>query len=145
MTPAAPRHVAIWIDTHQALLVAFEADPLDRSITHRPGDGWSQYRVDAQQHLPLQQYYDAPLSYLEPQDEILILGPGQAKRELRQRIEQHGGPRGTVVGVHDAASLADVELVIPTGEIWHSEKAGTVQVDSLISRPVLALPPSSKI
>lgn len=113
----ASHHVAIWIDFHQAILFALEAGTLDRSGLHRPGDDWSQDRVDAQQYPSLQQYYEAVLSHLQSQDEVLIVGPGWAKRELRQRIEQHGGLRGRVVGLYDAPKLTEAELVFPTGEL----------------------------
>lgn len=135
MTRAASRHVAIWIDHHEAILLAFEIGPYDGPVPHRSGDGWSQYRVDARSCQLMQEYYDAVLSYLESQDEIWILGPGQAKHELRQRIEQHGTLRGKVVGLHDACRLTQVELVFPKGEVWHLEKADGAQVDSRIPRP----------
>ena len=85
-------------------------------------DGWSQYRVDAQRYPLIQQYYDAVLSHLEPQDEILILGPGQAKSELCRQIEQYEGLKGRVGGLHHPAGLTEVELVFPTGDAWRPEK-----------------------
>lgn len=122
MTCAASRHVAIWVDPHRAILLAFEAEPLDRSALLGQGEGWSQYHVDAQQYRSTQQYYGAVLSHLEPLDEILILGPGQAKLELRQLIEQQRGLKGKVVGLHHASGLTEVELVFPTGDVWRPEK-----------------------
>ena len=135
MTRAASRHVAIWIDRREAILFAFEVDPFDGSVPHRPGDDWSQYRVDARSYPLRQEYYDAVLSHLGSQDEIWILGPGQMKRELRQRIEQHDGQKGTVVGLHHASRPADVELIFPIGEIRRSENVEGVPVYPLIPRP----------
>jgi hypothetical protein len=143
MARAASRRVAIWIDPHEAILLAFEVGPFDGSVPHRPGDGWSQYRVDAQKYPLMQQYYDAVISHLESQDEIWILGPGQAKHELYQRIEQHGTLKGGVVGLHDACRLAKVELIFPKSEVWHLEKANGAQVDSRIPRPAQELPERS--
>jgi hypothetical protein len=134
MTRPVSRHVALWIDLQQAILLAFEAEPLDGSALHRPGEGRSQDRVGAHQYPSTQQYFGAVLSYLKPRDEILILGPGQAKLELRHQIEQQGGLKGKVVGLHDACRLAKVEVVFPTSEPWHSENAGEVQVDTSIPR-----------
>jgi hypothetical protein len=145
MARVASRHVAIWIDHHEAMLLVFEVGPFPSSLPHGPGDGWSQHRVDAQRYPLMQQYYDVVLSHLEPQDEILILGPGQAKRELCQWIEQHGGLKGKVVGLHHASRLADVELVFPAGEVWRSEEAGPAQVDTLSPRPVLEFPERSSV
>jgi hypothetical protein len=69
----------------------------------------------------MQQFYEALLSHLEPVDDILILGPGQAKHELCRQIDRCRGLRGKVVGLHHASTLAQVELVLPTGEFWPSE------------------------
>jgi hypothetical protein len=139
MTRAASRHVAIWIDRREAILFAFEVDPFDGSVPHRPGDDWSQYRVDARSYPLRQEYYDAVLSHLGSQDEIWILGPGQMKRELRQRIEQQGGLKGKVVGLHDACGLATVEVVFPSSGAWRAEKTGEAQVDTPIPRLALRL------
>lgn len=122
MTRVASRRAAIWIDHHEAILLAFEVGQFASSVPHRPGDGWSQHRLDAQEYPHMQQYYDAVLSHLEPQDEILILGPGQAKRELRRRIEQQGGPRGKIVGLYHASRVANAELIFPTGKLGYSKK-----------------------
>jgi hypothetical protein len=143
MECATSRHVAIWIDHHEAILLAFEVGPSDSSVPHRPGDGWSQHRVDAQEYPLVQQYYDAVLSHLESQDEIWILGPGQMKHELCQQIEQHGTLKGRVVGLHHASRLADVELVFLRGERWHLEKADGAQADPLSQRPAQKLPEGS--
>jgi len=122
MARVASRHVAIWIDHHEAIILGFEASPFASSVPHIPGDGWSQHRVDAQKYPFMQQYYDAVLSHLESQDEIWILGPGQVKHELRQQIEQQGTLKGKVVGLYRASRLAEADLVFPTGEIWRGGK-----------------------
>ena len=135
MTRPVSRHVAIWIDPREAILIAYEAEPLDSSALHRPGEGWSQDRVDAHQYPSTQQYVGAVLSHLKPLDEILILGPGQAKHELRHQIEQQRGLKGKVVGLYYASSLAKVEVVFPTSEAWRTKKAGEVQVGTPIPQP----------
>lgn len=130
MTRAASRHVAVWIDFHQAILLAFEAEPFDGSTLRRPGETCSQERVDAQHYPSPQQYFDAVLSHLGKLDEILILGPGQAKHELHHQIEQQVGLKGKAVGLYDASRLAEVDLVFPTGDVWRSDKPGRTQVVS---------------
>jgi len=114
-------NVAIWIDDKEAILLVF-ADPLEGSVSHSQGDGGSQYHVNAQQYLVRRQYYAAVLSYLGPGDEVLILGPGSAKRELCQRIKQHAGLKGNVVGLRRASGLAKVELVFPTIEAMNTSR-----------------------
>jgi hypothetical protein len=114
------RHVAIWLDHHQATLLIFEASSLPLSTVEGPEGEWFEYCVDGSQYPLAQDYYEAVLSPLEPQDEIFVLGPDQAKRELLQRIEGHRGAKGTVVGVHDASRLSEVDLVYPTDEVRHA-------------------------
>jgi hypothetical protein len=137
MTHEVPRHVAIWMDPQQAILLAFETEPFDRSTPHIRGRGgsWSQDCIDTQGYLSKEQYYDAVLSHLKPQDEILILGPGEAKLELRHQIERQGGQRGQVRGLYYASRLANVEVIVPTSEAWRSEKVDEPQADTRIPRP----------
>lgn len=134
MKREATRHVAIWIDSHQAILLGFAAEP------NSPGDGCFEYCVDAQQYPTMQQFYEAVLSHLQPQDEILILGPGRAKRQLCQRIERLGNLKGKVVGLQQAPELAEVELVFPTGGVSRSDRADATQIESPIPQPVLEFP-----
>jgi hypothetical protein len=135
MVDTTHRHVAIWIDLYQAVLLVFDVAPLQSSMTDRPNGRWSQLRVDAGQFLHLQHYYEAVLSLLEPQDEILILGPDQAKRELLWRIEGCQGERGKVVGIHEASQLSGVDLVYPTGEEWRAEDDDGRRAVALASKP----------
>ena len=137
MIRKVPRHIAIWIDAHQAILQISEAEPFGQSTLHRPGEGWSQGRVDAQQYPSAQQYYGAVLAHLEPLDEILILGPGRTKLELRRQIEKQEGLKGKVVGLYHASTLAEVEVIFPTSETWHAEQANEAEVDMPIPWPAL--------
>jgi hypothetical protein len=121
MVDTTHRHVAIWIDLYQAVLLVFDVVPLQRSMMDRPTGRRSQWRVDAGQFLHLQHYYKAVLSLLEPRDEILILGPDGAKRELLRRIKGCKGERGNVVGIHGASRLSGADLVYPTAEEWPAE------------------------
>lgn len=140
MTRTIPRHVVIWIDCQQTILFAFPGEQDDPSGASRQGDGWSQQRVDARECPSPPQYYDRVLALLEPQDQILILGPGQTKRELLQRIRQQDGFECELVGLRRSSRLPKVELVFPIDEIWPEERAGKVQVATPIVRPDLKPP-----
>jgi hypothetical protein len=120
MADTGSRHVAIWIDHRQAILLAFGVGSLAVSVAHRSGAGWSEYCVYAHKYPLAQGYYEAVLSYLRPEDEILIMGPGQAKRELRDQIECRGTLKGMVVGLYHASRLANVELVLPIDDARHT-------------------------
>lgn len=134
MAGRATRRVVIWIDNHEAILLAFEVGPFDSSVGQNPGDGWSLHRVDAERYSLTQQYYGAVLYHLQPEDEILILGPGQAKRELRQQIEQPGILKGKVIGLQYASRLADVELVSPTSGEWRLDDASPARNASRLDK-----------
>ena len=140
MISEGSRHVAVWIDQHQAILLAFENEKSKIAASNVPGNDCSECRVMAHENLPTQQYYSAVLAHLEPGDEVLILGPGQAKRELCRKIEQLEGRNGKVVGLRDASRLVRVEVVFPTGEGWTSGNATGSEVGAPPSRPALRFP-----
>ena len=51
------------------------------------------------------------IDHLGPVDEILILGPGQAKHELNNRIEHHKGLKGKVMDLVSAPEISELELI----------------------------------
>jgi len=118
MTQHTPRRVAIWVDHRTAILATFSGDHLDRENElhsngdpHTHGDDWSQHQFEAHQHAVLQHYYDEIVRHLGPVDEILILGPGQGKHELNQRIDHHKGLKGKIVAIQNADKMTEAELV----------------------------------
>ena len=87
------RRVAIWVDHREAIMVLFVGDHLDREKEILAGAdspvrdvNLPRYHLETHRHEVLKQYYDDVIQRLGPVDEILILGPGQAKHELRKRI-----------------------------------------------------------
>lgn len=111
------RQVAIWVDHHEAFLAKFQDEQLDREEEiyshagpHTHGGGWSQHRIDAHRHEQLNHFYDEILEHLGTVDEILILGPGQAKHELRSRIEHHKGLRGKVVQLKTTDKISEEQF-----------------------------------
>jgi peptide subunit release factor 1 (eRF1) len=124
MDQHVPRRVVVWIDHRVAILVAFAGKRLKREDElyseagpHTHGGGWSQHRFEAHRHALLQHFYDEVIHHLGPVDEILILGPGQAKHELHQRIDHHRGLKGKVIDVQNADKMTEAELVLQAGAI----------------------------
>ena len=118
MSHDMPRRVAVWIDHREAILIAFrgetvigEEELFSEAGPRTHGGGWAQRRIEAHHHEMLKHYYEEVIEHLRPVDEILILGPGQAKHELRQRIEHHKGLRGKVMAVRSISRLAEQEVV----------------------------------
>ncbi len=54
-------------------------------------------------------YYDAVIAYIRDAESILIFGPGQAKQELKQRLE--GTPmHGHIVGIETVDQMSDRQI-----------------------------------
>jgi hypothetical protein len=128
MSHDIPRRVAIWIDHREAILIAFRGDVVigeeelfSEAGPHTHGGGWAQQRIEAHRHEMLKHYYEEVIQHLEPVDEILILGPGQAKHELHHSVDHHKGLRGKVVAVRSASVLSEHELIAEAGQFFASE------------------------
>ena len=71
----------------------------------------------------LQRYYDQVIALVHHADAILIFGPGEAKGELRKRLE-HDKPSGRVLAVETNDKMTDQEIAakvrerfpVPAGE-----------------------------
>ena len=123
-----PRRVAIWIDHREAILITFngeqvadEEELFSEVGPHTHGGGWSQHRIDAHRHEVLKHYYEDVIQHLGPVDEILILGPGQAKHELHQSVDHHKGLRGKVIAVRSASRLSEQEVIAEAEHFFDPE------------------------
>jgi hypothetical protein len=120
MPLTTPRHLAVWIDSQEAILVILEGhtSASEKPLRSEPCpknacEDDCLYHIDARQSVGPQQFYDAVLCHLGPLDEILILGPGRPKFELRRKIEAHEGLKGKVADLRTAVRIPQVELVTP--------------------------------
>lgn len=128
MTHDMPRRVAIWIDHQEAILITFRGeavigkeDLFSEAGPHTHGGGWAQHRIEAHRHEVLKHYYEEVIGHLGPVDEILILGPGQAKYELHHSVDHHKGLRGKVVAVRSASRLTKHELIAEADQFFAPE------------------------
>jgi peptide subunit release factor 1 (eRF1) len=120
------RQVAIWVDHQEAFLAKFQNEQLAREEEidsevgpHTHGGGWSQHRIEAHRHEQLKHFYDEIVEHLGSVDEIIILGPGQAKHELRTRIEHHKGLRGKVVDLRTTDKISEDQFIEEAEEYFH--------------------------
>lgn len=112
------RRIAVWIDQREAIVAVFSGDQLrkeeeifsdlDQEAHHKD---WTRSRVQAHKHEHLKHFYEEVVRHFGPADEILILGPGQAKHELRHHVEHHKGLKGKITAVENAAKMSEAELV----------------------------------
>jgi stalled ribosome rescue protein Dom34 len=121
-------HVGLWIDHRSAVIVtvtgktdttqhvesnaerhAVASAGEKMSRAHESHAGMSEDGQERRFHGQLEHYYDAVVACIRDADEILIMGPGEAKGELRACLEKHGfGDR--VVGVETADRMTDHQV-----------------------------------
>jgi peptide subunit release factor 1 (eRF1) len=119
MNQGNPRYITIWIDHRSATVLTFTGDNLKREQEflsnagpHTHGGGWSQRHIEAHRYEMLKHFYEEIIQHLGPVDEILILGPGQAKYELNKRLEHNKGLKGKVMDLVNAPEeMSEVELI----------------------------------
>jgi len=119
------RKVGLWIDHRKAVIVflAGEEEEIKRITSHlekdaRPSGGWvahsgRDYKSEDLQdrrfmsHLDI--YYDEVISFIRDAESILILGPGEAKGELKKRMESKG-LQGSIIGVETVDKMTDPQI-----------------------------------
>ena len=123
------KEAGLWIDHRQAVIVTL-ADQVQeiKRITSDVGkrvrySGASHVRGASESHSDasedsrdrrfddqLSGYYDEVISYLRDATSILILGPGEAKGELQNRLEDYG-LSDRIVAIKTADKLTDDQIV----------------------------------
>jgi hypothetical protein len=127
------RDVGLWID-HQKAVIVFVAgveseikvinSKLEKQ--HRqsgvltPADDIRQRQLTGH----LNTYYDEVLSYIRDAESILILGPGEAKYELKKRLEidklsEH------LVGIEPADKMTEPQIVARVRSLLLKHRAAT--------------------
>lgn len=118
------KQIGIWIDHKRAVILTVSKDgeimqKVESGIEHlrlrgvpRPRSPYSaQYQkgddqLDKQFEGYLNKYYEGVLALLRGADEVLIFGPGEAKKELKKRLER-GKACPPVKGIFPADKLTD--------------------------------------
>jgi hypothetical protein len=119
----------LWIDHRRAIVVTItDAGQQIREITShaekqirraagsRPDGPFESQAVPADDSRQreytgeLSRYYDEVAAYLRGAREVLILGPGEAKGELKRRIEKDPAG-GRIVGVEAADKMTQPQIV----------------------------------
>ena len=117
--------VGLWIDHRKAVIVFVtgkeeEEIKLIRSDIEKPrSQSGSSIRADdlEQRELTehLNNYYDEVISSLQKAEAILIMGPGEAKGELKKRIERNH-LNGREVEVETTDKMTDRQIVAKVRE-----------------------------
>jgi hypothetical protein len=120
--------VGLWIDHRNAVIMhltdrgeemALIISNVEKQL-RRSGDSTSRGSFESR-HVPaddrrqraftghLNIYYDAVVANIRDADSILIFGPGEAKGELKQRLERKNLD-GRIVGIESADKMTDPQI-----------------------------------
>ena len=115
------RKVGLWLDQKKAVIVSITNDGEERRIitsdmehyvrysSNVPGDGSEEDVRDRRFWNHLGEYYDKVIAQIGEAKSIQIFGPGEAKYELRKRLESKGMLEN-IVSIDDAGSLTDRQV-----------------------------------
>jgi stalled ribosome rescue protein Dom34 len=125
--------VGLWIDHRQAVIVAISgnAEHIQRISSnveryHRQS-GTSGPADDARQRElteHLNSYYEEVVTRIRDAESILIFGPGEAKGELKARLEKDK-LGGRVVGIETSDKMTDPQIVAKVRGYYLDQGAAT--------------------
>ena len=125
--------VGLWIDHKKAVMVFVAGQDAEVKLIssnlekHHRQSGVSTPADDVRQreltgHLTT--YYDEVISCIRDAESILILGPGEAKGELKKRLEKDNLDR-RVVGIETSDKITDPQLVALVRDHFLNQPAAT--------------------
>ena len=121
------RKVGLWLDHKKAVIVSITNDGEERRIitsdmehyvrysSNVPGDGSAEDIRDRRFWNHLGEYYEKVIAQIGDAKSIQIFGPGEAKYELKKRLEGQGMLEN-VVSVDDAGSLTNRQIAMKVRE-----------------------------
>lgn len=124
--------MGLWIDHRNAIIVTLSdgaestkhvASDVEKHVRYsgggRPGagsrEGSGEDNRERRFEGELSKYYDEVIAHVRDAEAILILGPGEAKGELKARLEHHG-LGGRVVGVETVDKMTDGQIAAKVRE-----------------------------
>jgi len=121
------RKVGLWLDRKKAVIVSITNNGEERRIitsdmehyvrysSNVPGDGSAEDVRDRRFWNHLGEYYDKVIMHIGDAKSIQIFGPGEAKYELKKRLEDQG-MLDNIVSVDDAGSLTNRQIAMKVRE-----------------------------
>jgi stalled ribosome rescue protein Dom34 len=122
--------VGLWIDHSKAVIVFVEGQEEEIKLISAQDE--KQHRQSGvaddirQRELTghLNVYYDEVISCIRDAESILIFGPGEAKGELKKRLEKDN-LGGRVVGIEPADKMTDPQIVAKVRGQFPDQSAAT--------------------
>ena len=116
------KKVGLWLDQNKAVIVSItntgeerkritsNMEHYDRFSSSVPGDGSPEDVRDRRFWHHLGEYYDKVIAYIGDAKLIQIFGPGEAKYELKKRLE-HIDLGQYIVSLDDVGKLTDFQII----------------------------------
>ncbi len=124
--------VGLWIDHKKAVIVFVTGEEKEIKLIssnietqHRQSGVLTPDDIrhrELTEHLNI--YYDEVVSCIREAESILIFGPGEAKGELKKRLEK-GDLGGHIVGIKPADEMTDPQIVAKVKEHFLRQRAAT--------------------
>lgn len=132
------QNAGLWIDHREAIIVVLmESGDVTTNIksavekqlrraSDSPGSSFESQAVPADDSREreymghLAQYYSAVVLHLADADAIMIMGPGEAKGELRKRFEKNKNDR-RIVAVEKADKMTEPQIVAHVRHYFHRD------------------------
>jgi hypothetical protein len=115
------RKVGLWIDHKNAVMFSLSnegaeikriSSEMEKHIRYSGGaqEESAEDQRDKRFTSHLNNYYDEVISYIRNAESILIFGPGEAKGELKERLEIEK-LHGNIVGIETVDKMTDNQIV----------------------------------
>jgi hypothetical protein len=121
------KDIGLWIDHRKAVIVIVsdEVEDVKEITSHmkkhvrfssgHSEDGSSEDVRDRQFENRLNSFYDAVITLIRDGDSVQIFGPGEAKGELRKRLDS-GGFKGYILDVETEDKMTDRQIAAKVRE-----------------------------
>jgi molybdopterin converting factor small subunit len=121
------KEIGLWIDHRKAVvvIVSDEGEEVREITSHMEKHvrysnaysegGSSEDMRDRQFENHLNSYYDAVIAVIRDGDSVQIFGPGEAKVELKKRLEG-GGFKGHILGIETVDKMTDHQVAAKVRE-----------------------------
>jgi hypothetical protein len=111
----------IWIDHERAVIVSASEGRVTTEIlkSHVAGhpryggqqDGGGEKKYEERHGQHLERYYDEVIRHLTDAAELLIFGPGEAKRELERQVRRSKAHPVPTIDIETSDKLTDPQIV----------------------------------
>jgi hypothetical protein len=144
-----PKRIALWMDTASAhffeplreihtIQKLFSGIDLHERFPGAGADGtrWNQhsssneFKKDQRERELLKRYFAQVQQVIQPYEEILLLGPGQTKKEFRNLLSQKTAFRNKQFFIENASELSDRQFIEWVNRYFETYDAGKLSIVS---------------